>query len=465
MKNRSLVKELRPRAYRRYLALPLFGAVLEELCRWLHRQCYTDGMLTAYLKRIAGLDGWLRRRGRHALTDVTSKDLRTAYDHYARTHNGRGAGPIRIIGGFLSERDLIAAEETPKRSRTETELIAFGSFLHDIRGLCDGTVYNRQHRLRPFLEFIGLDRRPSAIRTLKMESIDGFLRVAAKTNGRVSLSNVVAALRSYLERKHVQGVVRTPLHQQIPIPRLYRLEQLPRSLPWEQVSALLKSIDRSQPVGLRDFTVLYLAAHYGLRSNELMRLKLEDVDWRAGTLKVAQTKTKNTLVLPLTDEAGDVLCRYLREGRPTSEHREMFLRSIAPRGPLGDDEVWTIMRLRVRLSGLKLRSPSAHALRHSFAVHLLRQGVSMKAIGDTLGHRSLTSTSIYLRLAVDDLRAVGLAVPRGGSAAALLPADWIKRLIKVKIATAAPLRHTGFHSTLAPLLDEYLATCRALGRG
>ena len=445
--------------------LPLFGAVLEELCRWLHQQCYTDGTLITYLKRIAGLDGWLRRRGRHALTEVTSKDLRTAYDHYARTHNGRGAGPIRIIGGFLSERDLIAAEETPKRSRTETELIAFGSYLHDIRGLCDNTVYNRQHRLRPFLEFIGLDRRPAAIRTLKMESIEEFLRVTAKTNGRVSLSNVVAALRSYLERKHAQGVVRTPLHQQIPTPRLYRLEQLPRSLPWEQVSALLKSIDRSQPVGLRDFTVLYLAAHYGLRSNELMRLKLEDVDWRAGTLKVAQTKTKNTLVLPLTDEAGDVLCRYLREGRPTSEHREMFLRSIAPRGPLGDDEVWTIMRLRVRLSGLKLRSSSAHALRHSFAVHLLRQGVSMKAIGDTLGHRSLTSTSIYLRLAVDDLRAVGLAVPHGASAAALLPADWIKRLVKVRIAAAAPLRHTGFHSTLAPLLDEYLATCRALGRG
>jgi len=277
------------------------------------------------------LDGWLRRRGRHALTDVTSKDLRTAYDDYSRTHNGRGAGPIRVIGGFLSERDLIAAEETPKRSRTETELIAFGSFLHDIRGLCDGTVYNRQHRLRPFLKFIGLDHRPSAIRTLKMESIDGFLRVAAKTNGRVSLSNVVAALRSYLERKHAQGVVRTPLHQQIPTPRLYRLEQLPRSLPWEQVSALLKSIDRSQPDGLRDFTVLYLAAHYGLRSNELMRLKLEDVDWHAGTLKIAQTKTKNTLVLPLTDEAGDVLCRYLREGRPTSEHREVFLRHIAPR--------------------------------------------------------------------------------------------------------------------------------------
>ena len=88
----------------------------------------------------------------------------------------------------------------------------------------------------------------------------------------------------------------------------------------------------------------------------------------------------------------------------------------------------------------------------------------MKAIGDTLGHRSLVSTSIYLRLAVDDLRTVGLAVPCGGSAAALRPAGWDKRLIKVRTGAAAPLRHTSFQSKLGSFLDEYLATYRALGR-
>jgi site-specific recombinase XerD len=465
MKKHSLVRELRPCAHGRYLALPLFGAVLEELCKWLHQQGYTAQTLVGYLTRIAGLDRWLRRRGRNALADVTPEDLRLAYDDHPRRPRRQDAGAIRVIGGFLSEHGLIAAEETPKLSRIETELIAFGSYLRDIRGLCDSTVYNRQGRLRFFLKFIGFDRCPSAIRTLKLDAIEGFLRVAAKTNCRASLVNVVAALRSYLKRQHSEGVMGTALHQQIPTPRLYRLEQLPRSLPWEQVAALLKSIDRSQAEGLRDFTVLYLAAHYGLRSSELKRLKLEDVDWRAGTLKVTQTKNKNALVLPLTDEAGDVLCRYLREGRPVCEHRAMFLRHMAPEGPLGDKGTWRIMQRRLRLSGLKLQCSGAHALRHSFAVHMLRQGVSMKAIGDTLGHRSLASTSIYLRLAVDDLRAIGLAVPRGGSAAALLPDGWMQRLVKVNTANATPLRHIGFQSTFAAFLDEYLTTCRAMGRG
>ena len=104
--------------------------------------------------------------------------------------------------------------------------------------------------------------------------------------------------------------------------------------PWEQVTSLLRSIDRSARRAFRDFTVLYLAVRYGLRSSELVHLTLDDIDWRAGTLKVTQTKTRQTLLLPLTNEAGDILARYLRDGRLRSEHRELFLRRVAPSGPL-----------------------------------------------------------------------------------------------------------------------------------
>jgi integrase/recombinase XerD len=336
--------------------------------------------------------------------------------------------------------------------------------LRDARGLSGTTVYDHQRRLHPFLKFIRFDHRRLAVRNLGMEQIESFLRQASKTNGRASLRNVVVVLRVYLQSQHAQGVLRTPLHQQIATPQMYRLEQLPRALPWEQVSTLLGSIDRSKPEGLRDFTVLYLAAHYGLRSCELVQLKLEDVNWRAGTLRIIQTKTRNNLLLPLTDEAGDVLSRYLREGRPDTEYREVFLTRVAPIVPLSRGSVGNIMKLRVRLCGLKLRSTGAHALRHSFAHHLLRQGVSMKAIGDTLGHRRPSSTSVYLRLAVDDLRHVGLPVPGGGAAAALLPATWKEKLVKVGIVPAAPLQHRGFHSALAPSLRLYLDTRHALGR-
>src|SRR5260370_41010636 len=108
--------------------------------------------------------------------------------------------------------------------------------------------------------------------------------------------------------------------------RVYRLERLPRAIPWSQVQALLCSIDRSEPYGLRDFTLLYLAAAYGLRSGELVRLSLDDIDWRRRTLQVTETKNKRSIQLPLTDEAAHGLINYLRNARPPSSQPQLFLR-------------------------------------------------------------------------------------------------------------------------------------------
>jgi integrase len=436
---------------------------MEGFCQCLRRQGYGFATLRKTIAVVANLDQWLQRRGTRTLAEIAPEDLDLARGKYF--HGRDGAGSIRGVERFLSEQGLLAARVPRALSASEIELNRFGAHLHDDRGLSDTTVYDHQHRLRPFLKFIGFDRRRSAVRNLRLDQVESFLRLASKTNDRASLRNIVVTLRVYLRNQHAQGVLRTPWYQQIATPQLYRLERLPRALPWAQVSTLLGSIDRSKPDGLRDFTVLYLAAHYGLRSCELSQLKLEDVDWRAGTVRIIQTKTRNNLVLPLTDEAGDVLCRYLREGRPDTEYREVFLTRVAPIVPLGRGSVGNIMKLRVRLSGLKLRSSGAHALRHSFAHHLLRQGVSMKTIGDTLGHRRPSSTSVYLRLAVDDLRPVGLPVPAGGAAATLLPATWKEQLVKVGIVPAAPLKHRGFHSALALSLRRYFANRHALGRG
>jgi integrase/recombinase XerD len=466
MNKNSLLHVLRPWSHGRYQQLPLFGSIMEELCCGLRGQGYTVGTLRKTIAAIAHLDQWLRRHGALALSDLTQEDLRRAWVRCLGRKGARlrATGGVGLLARFLSRRGLIAAGPPRASSPLDAEIAAYSSHMREDRGLSETTVYDHQRRLRPFLIFIGLGRRRSPIRDLGLNHIDRFLRLASRTNDRASMRNVVTVLRVYLRYQHAQGLLRTPLHQQIAMPQLYRLEQLPRSLPWEQVAALLGSIDRSTPAGLRDFTMLYLAAHYGLRSVEVVRLRLEDVDWRAGTLRIIQTKTRNHLALPLTDESGDVLSRYLREGRPATERREMFLTRVAPIGPLRPSSVGNIMKVRESLSRLELHSTGPHALRHSLAHHLLRQGASMKAIGDTLGHRRPSSTSAYLRLAVDDLRQVGLPVPCGLPAADLLPATWKRHLVKVAIKPAATLRHTGFHSGLAPALRRYFDNRHALGR-
>lgn len=173
-----------------------------------------------------------------------------------------------------------------------------------------------------------------------------------------------------------------PLHLQIDTPRVYRGERLPKALPWAQVQALIQSIDRSDSFGRRDFTILYLAAAYGLRSSELVRLTLDDIDWRGRNLRVIQTKTRQTNQLPLSDEAANVLIDYLRKARPKSSHRYLFLRMRAPLIPLKAASVSDLLDHRIRCSGLDLPPFGTHVLRHSLATRLMQQGATIKAIGD-----------------------------------------------------------------------------------
>ena len=193
-------------------------------------------------------------------------------------------------------------------------------------------------------------------------------------------------------------------------------------------------------------------------------LTLDDIDWRAGTLKVRQTKTKQTVLLPLSEESRAVLARYVSAGRLHSGFRELFLRRRAPGGPLTPTAVHDILEHHVALSGLQLPSLGTHALRHSLAVHLLRQGVCLPTIGAALGHRHCESTAVYLRLAIEDLWEVGLPVPQGGNAAVPEQRGWKQKLVPAREQPRASQGEAGFRSGLAESMRRYLRTRRTLGR-
>lgn len=223
---------------------------------------------------------------------------------------------------------------------------------------------------------------------------------------------MVAALRSFLRFLTLHNLTRPGLESQIESPRGYRLEQLPRSLPWQTVRAFLESIDQSTAMGLRDYTMFLLMATYGLRASEIVELTLEDIDWRRRVLRIRQRKTANILQLPLTDTAGTILFRYLKKGRSPSSYRQVFLRVRAPAGVLKPTAVIEAFQRWTRLSGLPIPFQGAHCLRHSYAVYLLQRGTPLKMIGDLLGHRTVEATGAYLRLSTEDLREVALPVPR-----------------------------------------------------
>ena len=130
------------------------------------------------------------------------------------------------------------------------------------------------------------------------------------------MQHIVATLRAYLQERHAQGALPRPLHLQIDTPRVYRGERLPRALPWVQVQGFLQSIDRSPRSGGETSRSSTWRQPSDCAAGSWFGLTLDDVDWRARILRIQQTKTRQTLRLPLTDEAADVLIDYLRNARP-----------------------------------------------------------------------------------------------------------------------------------------------------
>lgn len=459
-----MIASLCPRSYEKYLALPIIGSFLNEFIAWCHSRGFTTRTMQSKIEHARPIDDYFQQTGFQRLEDLTQKAIETAWQHYRPLHPST-AGTIRLMACFLAEHGRLGPPVAQPKTAIDTELDLFSDHLRCVRGLEPSTIRSHGAYLREFLAGIGYLDNAGALATLTMGAIESFIQRCATRLNRYSLRHVIGYLRAFLRFQYEKSVLSRPLHTMIDTPRIYRLERLPRHLPWETVKQFLSSIDTSNPHGLRDYTMFFLVATYGLRSCEVVSLTLDDIDWRAGTVRIAQRKTAQELVLPLTDAAGDVLVRYVKESRPKLPYRQLFLRVRAPHGALERSAVWGAFRLRVRLSGLDIPNKGSHALRHSYATHLLRQGASVKAIGDLLGHRNAESTCIYLRLATEQLRTVALPVPEEFKWEAPITIDPVKpnwKRRKPKEAQAErPSRTPTF---LSSEIEEYLGVKRSLGR-
>ncbi len=458
----SLV-ELFPLSFDRWRTLPIFGDQLDDLIHWLHDRSYSSASVRNYLNALPKMVRWLQREGVKSLAQLSEQELRLAYDYYRSREPNVGCA-VHILSRFFSERGIIAEGEQPPPSPTELEVDQFAEYLCGVRGLVMSTVAVHTSRLRCFLEFLRFDQNPDCLRRLQIHQIEAFLHRCAQTNNRYSMQHVVATIRTFLQREHALGILPRTLHLQIDTPRVYRLERLPRAIPWNQVEALLCSIERSEPHGMRDFTLLYLAAAYGLRSSELVRLTLDDVDWRGRILLIAERKNRHATQLPLTDEAANILINYLRKARPQSSHRQLFLRMRAPGGPLNPTAVHDVLEHRIKRSGLELPRCGSHVLRHSFALNLLRQGIGIKTIGDALGHRDIESTFVYLRLDLEDLREAAQPAPTPIPASPALPLVPACNLPPIRASRARQHLPKSFQSLFAVSLQRFLDIKRTLGR-
>jgi len=289
----------------------------------------------------------------------------------------------------------------------------YQKWLQEERGLAVASVDALMWEARYFCSWYIARTDTASFKGLGIRDIDTYFDMRAPGLRRRSLKDVAERLRSFTRHLHRTRRTAADLSRQIIVPRLYAYEGIPSVLSLDEIVTVLKCARKDQsPMGLRDYAILQLLATYGMRAGEIKRLSLNDINWRADTLRICHSKTGAYSLLPLMQPEGEALINYLRDGRPKADVREIFVRTRAPYHPLSRAGIYNVVRRRTEAAGVNpsgKRGP--HIFRHARAVSLLRASVPRKVIGDVLGHRSLEATTPYLKLATEDLRAIALEIP------------------------------------------------------
>jgi integrase/recombinase XerD len=400
-----MLRSILPKAHHRFLSLPLLGPITDGFDDWLAANGFTRGSRKFSIRMLRFVDTNLRRSRIYEVAKLNHTALDGCWRALMKIYPC-GAGTVHTLERYLVASGRLESRQASRPSNPSDE---YAIHLREVRGFAASTISHHRWTAQCFLQH--LEKTGTALERIRAGNIESYIAKAGKRLSRGSLQHEIAALRGFLRFLTTDGRVPTGLDHQIDTPRLYRLEQLPRALPWETVCKLLRSIGTGSPMGLRDYAMFLLIATYGLRASEVVALSLEDIRWRQRILRIHQRKTSSPLELPLTNEVLAALVKHLKRTPPPASYRRVFLRMRAPIGMLKPTAVTEAFQALVRKSGLSIPYQGPHCLRHSFAVHLLKNGTPLKTIGDILGHRTAESTSMYLRLATGDLREVALMVP------------------------------------------------------
>jgi integrase/recombinase XerD len=291
-----------------------------------------------------------------------------------------------------------------RTNRFESWLAEFEDYMCNERGLSAATLRGRCYVISRFLGKMAADgNSPDSV---TITDVDAYLQLLGEKYhySRASLQMVAGCLRAFFRYGATRGWCGKGIADAIKSPRVYSLASLPCGPAWEDVKRLLALTEDDSPANIRDRAIIMLLAIYGLRAGEVTRLRLEDFDWQGEFLSVRCSKTRKARVFPLIRSVGDAVLRYVRQVRPRTHHREVFLSLQAPIQPM--QVLWPIVANRLRRLGVALPHHGPHALRHACATHLLAEGLSLKQIGDHLGHSDPDATRIYAKVDMANLRQV-----------------------------------------------------------
>ncbi len=401
------------------LSRPLEGPLsphITAFAQWARDQGYAWASRYRQVLLAACFSRWLgqqRISARRVSAEHTARYLRWRVRR-VKMHRSDAAA-LRQFLDFLRRAGVVPPAKVARRrlSSVEQETQAFETYLRNERMLAEATIAYYATFVHDFLaDRFGRDRVTLA--RLSASDVVRFVQRHAARLHVLRAKQLTTALRSFLHYARYRGDIVLDLAAAVPTVASWSMSSIPRAISPETVRQLLTSINRRTAVGRRNYAVLLVLARLGLRASEVVRLELDDIDWDAGQVSV-RGKAGCRAALPLPADVGAAMAAYLRDGRPPSACRRVFLRARAPLcGFKGASAVDSIVRDALARAGLRAPTTGAHQFRHGVATQMLRHGASLTEIGEVLRHRSPETTKIYTKVDVDALRTLALPWPGGG---------------------------------------------------
>ena len=384
----------------------ILAGEVEPYRAWLLAQDYAPGTVDALLRNISRLGAWLNSRGKPARA-IDPDDVRELFGSRGRLGDHAEPGIDRFLA-FLAGRGLLAQAAPGAPSPVEVLMASFRGWMVSERGLAAGTVARYERTAARFLAAHAVHAETLDVAGLTGVDVNAFL---LRECGRMSAGSVkgrVAELRALFRFLYVQGLIPLQLGGALPPVGGWRLAKIPRLIRGKEVQAVIDSCDTGTVAGARDRAIMLLVARLGLRSVEVARLELDDLDWRHGVLTVHGKGHREDL-MPLPTEVGQAVSDYLgRRGRLEASRR-VFFTNQAPRVPIRPGLVNELVERSCKRAKITPFGP--HRMRHALAGELLRQGTGLVAISQVLRHQDLATTAVYAKVDLDSLRQVAQPWP------------------------------------------------------
>lgn len=388
------------------------GLYLDDLIGWLKNQGYCRTTIRRHIREINHFTAWAKSE------KLTTHDLDRGVLNKFHCHlEKRGAlrypsgahhhtyQSARVFINFLENVGIVERLDPAALPKPPILFLEFRDWMRIQRGTLDSTIDN--YRL-PIIDLLQrLEEGPS---TFTAQNLRECLLQYVGYSSREKSKNWATAVRMFLRFLIAKGICNADLEHAIPTVARWRLSSLPKYIPIQDVESLINSCDQACPIGIRDQAILLLLARLGLRASDVSGMKFSNIDWSGGAL-IVSGKNRCETRLPLPQEVGEAILHYLQNGRPPVANKHVFITSIAPFVPITRQVVSRAVTRAIRRTGINAPSQGAHLLRHSVATGMLRQGISLPAVGELLRHASIETTTIYAKVNVNLLQEVAMSWP------------------------------------------------------